>query len=119
PRPRLRAHRGEALGPRRAHPAHFRRPAVLTTMCARTKDESLAVLDDGTTAAEKRLETLARRGAGGADVEPQVRRILEAVRSGGDRALLDFTEKFDRVRQRARDLVVSDTEIQRAVASVP
>jgi histidinol dehydrogenase len=79
----------------------------------------IEVLADGSAAAERRLAALAARGRGDGDVEPQVRAILEAVRRDGDRAVLGFTEKFDGVRLRARDLIVSDREIRGAADRVP
>ncbi len=78
----------------------------------------LEVLKDGSTAAARSLERLARRQSGGPDVEPAVRRILESVRKKGDRALLEWTHKLDGVRLRRRDLVVGEREIDRAAASV-
>ncbi|RMF23266.1 MAG: histidinol dehydrogenase, partial [Deltaproteobacteria bacterium] len=78
----------------------------------------LEVLKDGTAAARRRLDRLARRQAGGASVEPAVRRILESVRKGGDRALLDWTHKLDGVRLSRRDLFVEESEIDAAVASL-
>lgn len=54
------------------------------------------------------------------DVDLVVRDIIEAVRENGDRAVLDFTAKFDRLD--AADmaaLTVSEEEIDRAVSEVP
>ncbi|MGM0843854.1 MAG: histidinol dehydrogenase [Bacillota bacterium] len=45
-----------------------------------------------------------------------VQEILRGVKSGGDRALLDFTEKFDRVR--LKNYRVSSEEIEAAVKEV-
>lgn len=49
-----------------------------------------------------------------ADVAPVVRDIIAAVRARGDAALLEFTEKFDRVVDRA--LRITDAEIAAAEA---
>ncbi len=43
-------------------------------------------------------ELVARRGPDDADVPTAVAKILAEVRAGGDAALLDLTERFDRVR---------------------
>ncbi|WP_434052923.1 MAG: histidinol dehydrogenase [Roseibium sp.] len=54
------------------------------------------------------------------DVDLVVRDIIEAVRKNGDRAVLDFTAKFDRLD--AADmaaLTVSEEEVDRAVGEVP
>ncbi len=49
-----------------------------------------------------------------ADVERAVADILAAVRARGDRALLDYTERFDRVALGAADLRVGADEIEAA-----
>ena len=49
-----------------------------------------------------------------ADVEGAVAEILAAVRARGDRALLDYTERFDRVALGAADLRVGADEIEAA-----
>ncbi len=46
-----------------------------------------------------------------------VRAILREVRSGGDRALRDLTERFDRVR--IEDLAVSPGDIRAALEAIP
>lgn len=51
-------------------------------------------------------------------VEAQARRIVEAVRRRGDRALIEFTRRFDDVRLTPRRLRVSSAEIDAAMASL-
>ncbi len=51
-----------------------------------------------------------------ANVEDTVAAILAEVRANGDKALLDYTEKFDKVRLTA--LEVSEAEIEAAFAAV-
>ena len=51
-------------------------------------------------------------------VEAQARKIVEAVRRHGDRALLDFTNRFDGVRRSARQLRVSEAEIDAATRTL-
>ena len=51
-----------------------------------------------------------------ANVEDIVAGILAEVKANGDKALLDYTEKFDKVRLPA--LEVSDAEIEEAFAQV-
>lgn len=46
-----------------------------------------------------------------------VKDIIAAVKSGGDQALFDYTEKFDRVR--LSSLTVTDAEIEEAYQEVP
>ncbi len=58
---------------------------------------------------------LSRAGA----VETQVDRILRAVQRQGDRALLHYTEMFDRVRLARSAMEVKSSEIERAMAKVP
>jgi histidinol dehydrogenase len=48
-----------------------------------------------------------------------VRRIVDAVRKRGDKALLEFTERFDGVRLAPKELVVSEGEFRRAYGEVP
>jgi len=51
-------------------------------------------------------------------VEAQARKIVEAVRRRGDRALLEFTNRFDGVRRSARQLRVTEAEIEAAVRAL-
>ncbi len=53
------------------------------------------------------------------DVDAAVAAIIEDVRARGDEALIELTERFDRVRLTPETLVFSDSEIDEAVASVP
>lgn len=54
------------------------------------------------------------------DVDLVVRDIIDAVRSNGDRAVLDYTAKFDRLdADSMAALTVSEVEIDRAVSEVP
>jgi histidinol dehydrogenase len=68
----------------------------------------------------ERFAAIRERGAlGNATVDAQARRIVEAVRRRGDRALIQFTHRFDGVRLRQQQLRVSATEIEAAVRSLP
>ncbi|RMD83854.1 MAG: histidinol dehydrogenase [Candidatus Dadabacteria bacterium] len=78
----------------------------------------LEVLEDGSQQARRRLERLARRQQVSRSVEPAVRRILEAVRRRGDRALVELARKLDGVRLRADQLVVPQEEIEAAASRV-
>ncbi len=60
-----------------------------------------------------------RRGEKGAKVERRVSEIIQAVRKGGDRALIRFTRLFDGIRLRESALEVRPTEIDRAVNGIP
>jgi histidinol dehydrogenase len=53
------------------------------------------------------------------DVDDVVRGIIEDVRARGDRAVLDLTEKFDRLKLTAETLAFSAKEIDAAIATVP
>ncbi|MCX5895150.1 MAG: histidinol dehydrogenase, partial [Proteobacteria bacterium] len=53
-----------------------------------------------------------RSGAVAEDIELTVRDILQEVRTDGDRALIRFTEKFDKIRIRISDLEVSKKQIR-------
>ena len=65
-------------------------------------------------AAHALIETLEQRGAvNTARVEPVVRRILAAVRKGGDRALLKYAAQFDRLAK-GQGLLVSREEMKAA-----
>jgi histidinol dehydrogenase len=79
----------------------------------------IPVLVDGTRAAEARLAQLARRQDDQGQVEAEVAAILSAVRRDGDRALIRYALRFDRVRMRASDLVVDQAAIDRAERAVP
>jgi histidinol dehydrogenase len=73
---------------------------------------TIAVLDTrsaGFAPAFERLER--RRSATRSEVEASVRTVVEDVRSRGDAAILDATERFDGYRPRPADLCVSPEEI--------
>nr|WP_282449522.1 histidinol dehydrogenase [Roseibium sp. CAU 1639] len=54
------------------------------------------------------------------DVDQIVRDILERVRAEGDRAILDYTRKFDRLDAASMaELKVSEAEIEAALSQVP
>jgi len=68
---------------------------------------------------EKQRESLLARSELEIDsVFPQVQKIVANVCRGGDRALLDYTQRFDGVRLKSGQLRVSDVEFRRAYQSV-
>jgi len=68
---------------------------------------------------EKVLSALRREAGFDPRAEATVRRIVDAVRKRGDKALLEFTERFDGVRLAPKELVVSKGEFRRAYGEVP
>ncbi len=52
---------------------------------------------------------------GGASVADAVREIVEAVRDGGDAAVLDYTRRFDTAGSEPRGLLVSPQELDEAL----
>ncbi|MBE6548132.1 MAG: histidinol dehydrogenase [Ruminococcaceae bacterium] len=68
---------------------------------------------------EKQLFALLdkRAESSSADITEKVRDVINNVRIGGDAALLDYCEKFDRCRPTS--LVVSDEDINEAAAKAP
>jgi histidinol dehydrogenase len=64
------------------------------------------------------LARLARRGESDLErVEPVVREILSAVRAGGDRAVLEQVEKFE--KRRPQSLLIRDYAGAQALAALP
>jgi len=63
------------------------------------------------------VERLAKRGTQLAKLEPRVRRIVNGVRSGGDRALRRYAERWDSLRAN-QSLQVSEDEIHKASRSI-
>jgi histidinol dehydrogenase len=61
---------------------------------------------------------LARRGGNTDAVDSAVAKIIVAVRKRGDRALIEFTKKFDRVKLTAATLRVTEAECQEALKSI-
>ena len=53
-----------------------------------------------------------------ADVDQTVRGIIEAVKTSGDSALVDFTNRFDRMEITASDLLISASEVDNALEQV-
>ena len=62
---------------------------------------------------------LQRRGSREGEVETRVAAILRAVQKTGDRALIHYTQLFDRVRLTRAAMEVKASEIERAMAKVP
>lgn len=69
--------------------------------------------------AERRLDAISRRKPG-ADptIEKRVTEILDAVKTGGDAALLRFTREFDAPDMEASLITVSETEIEAAYKEI-
>jgi histidinol dehydrogenase len=68
----------------------------------------------------RQFAAIRERGAvTNAAVEEQARRIVTAVRRRGDRAVIDFTRRYDGVRLTLATLRVSQAEIAAALAAVP
>ncbi len=65
---------------------------------------------------EVRPEEIFSRTTKAPDVEAVVAQIIENVKANGDKALRDYTEKFDGVR--LQELCVAKAEIEEAVAAV-
>ncbi len=78
----------------------------------------LEVLKDGSAAAQARIGKLLAREGGDAKIDAQVAAIIRAVRRDGDEALLRYTKRFDGVSLRKRDIVVAESEFDRAAAQV-
>jgi len=68
---------------------------------------------------EKALSTLRREAGFAPKHEAAVRVIVEAVRKRGDRALLEFTRRFDGVSLKPKELVVREQEFRQAYKEVP
>lgn len=64
------------------------------------------------------FDALRRRTQSDQRVEAEARAIVERVRRGGDRALLELTRKFDGVRLTARQLLVPRSEWEAALRSL-
>jgi histidinol dehydrogenase len=62
---------------------------------------------------------LQRRGSREGKVEKRVAEILRAVQKTGDRAVVRYTELFDRVRLTRSNMEVKSNEIERAMKKVP
>ena len=62
---------------------------------------------------------LARRGSDSAGIDAAVSKIIADVRNRGDRALIDLTAKFDRVKLTSKTLRVTPAERQSAINHIP
>ena len=69
-------------------------------------------------AAEVRVRLLERRSSRLDEVEPTVRRIVEAVRKNGNRDLLRYARRFDGLGPN-QSLCISDSELRKAWKSTP
>lgn len=68
---------------------------------------------------EKALSALRREAGFAPKHVAAVRVIVEAVRKRGDRALLEFTRRFDGVSLKPKELVVREQEFRQAYKEVP
>lgn len=73
---------------------------------------------DGKTRQEVLGNLLSRNRTDYGDYEKSVREIVENVRESGDKALFDYTERFDHVNLSPDSVVVSDAEIGEAYNEV-
>ncbi len=86
---------------------------------SRSSSEVIRRLDTAQLGAAGVAKALDRPSAAvDAEVHRRVEEILAAVREKGDAALLDFTERFDRVRLTAGELAVSSAEMEAALGAV-
>src|SRR5687768_14588168 len=77
-------------------------------------------LDTGAADFEREFAAfLAKDRDSGADVEGVVRDIIADVRKRGDVAVIEYTQRFDRLALTPATLRLSAEEIARAVAKVP
>jgi len=60
-----------------------------------------------------------RAGGVPAGIERLVKEIIKSVKKGGDKALIDFTFKFDHVKLTPKKLRVTPAEVEKAYADVP
>ena len=66
---------------------------------------------------EKFAAFLAAKRENDADVNEAVAEIIDGVRRGGDKALFEYTKRFDRLELTAETAKVSEREIEKAVKS--
>ena len=79
----------------------------------------MTIVADGSAGLRRRLVVLAERQNGDHGVERTVAAIIAAVRKEGDRALLRYTARLDRVKLGVGDLIVPKTEIDQAFREIP
>lgn len=80
----------------------------------------LRILDaDSAESARFVASLIARRGDSGGALDSAVAEIIRAVRRGGDRALVRFTRRFDRVSLDVKRLRVTSVELQSAYDATP
>jgi len=78
------------------------------------------ILKSGTPEYRKFLHSLLdRRSGDGHDIDTAVSKIIADVRRRGDRALIEYTRRFDRVALTSRTLRVSKRELRRALDQLP
>lgn len=72
-----------------------------------------------TETAKELLNLLSGRMDPGSAVEPKVRAILEDVRSNGDKAVVEYTRRFDCPDFTEKMLAISAEELEKAYCSIP
>jgi histidinol dehydrogenase len=76
---------------------------------------TVRILKSGTPACQRFIASLLeRRDSNGASVDAAVARIIAEVRRRGDRALIDYTWRFDRVKLAPREIRVGRAELAAA-----
>ncbi|MCB1123682.1 MAG: histidinol dehydrogenase, partial [Verrucomicrobiae bacterium] len=66
----------------------------------------------------KRLSAFAEDAAGSSQVEAIVADILEAIKTKGDKALFEITERLDGARLNSRSLRVSESDLKEGAQSL-
>jgi histidinol dehydrogenase len=79
-------------------------------------DSSAVARLGGPRGAAAHLRTLVKDGA---SVEAEVREIIANVRSGGDRAVVDYTRRFDTAGNEPGPLLVDGAELDEAIKLLP
>ena len=78
------------------------------------------ILKSGSAEFARFLERLlARRDGDGAGIDAAVSRIIADVRKRGDRALIDYTRRFDRVKLTVKTMRASKSAMQAALRELP
>lgn len=79
----------------------------------------MKILDFSSANFWKSLDKATRSLSQSADVGDIVKKVVSDIAKNGDKALLEYTKKFDRANLSPKTLKVSEGEIRRALAEVP
>jgi histidinol dehydrogenase len=86
--------------------------SLASAQTSKRESKMIEIIKSGQSTFQKKIDKIVNREKSiSNDVLESVNKIIEDVRKNGDRALIDFTEKFDGIQISPQDIAISNSEI--------